>query len=406
MLSLTQAQARRFLLLHQGLYPPAGFHGKPGILEYIRRVGCIQFDPLSIVGHNQELVLQSRVDGFRPSMLRELLYAERQLLDGLDKVMSIYSVEDWPYFRRRREAARNSDGRSMEAVRAVVPLVREALAARGPLSSLNLEMGEKVDWDWSTSRLARAALESLYFWGELVIHHKVHTRKVYDFAHRCLPEDLLSAPDPNPTDEDYQDWHVQRRIGGVGLLWNRASEAWLGMHAIQSPERKAALERLHAGEKVVPAQVEGITEPFYLRSQDLPTLEQALAAEALPPQASIIAPLDNLLWDRRMIKVLFDFDYRWEVYVPAEKRRYGYYVLPILYGDRFIARFEPQKDKKRSILSIKNWWWEPGVSPSKEMQSALGDCLRRFLWYLDVPRLEIDPQLRECAGLWWAGERS
>jgi len=141
-LALTQQQARRFILAHQGLWPPYAAQGKAGALDIIRHLGCIQFDPLNIVGHNQELVLQSRVDGFRPHMLRELLYNERRLLDGLDKVMSIYSVEDWPYFRRRREAARNSDGRSAEAVRAVLPQVRAALVARGPLSSLDLDMGE------------------------------------------------------------------------------------------------------------------------------------------------------------------------------------------------------------------------------------------------------------------------
>ncbi len=404
MLNLTKEQARRFLLAYQGLWPPDEFQGKAGILAYIRRVGCIQFDPLNIVGHNQELVLQARVVGFRPPMLRELLYEERKLLDGFDKVMSIYGVDDWPYFRRMREAAGNGNGRSAEAVRAVVPFVRLALEARGPLSSLDLEMGEKVDWDWSQSRLARAALESMYFWGEVVIHHKVHTRKVYDFAHRCLPEDLLQAPDPNETEEAYQDWHVLRRIGGVGLLWNRSGEAWLGMHSIQSQARKAALGRLLDRGQVIQAQVEGIAEPFYLRSQDQPRLEQVLMMGEPPPHASIMAPLDNLLWDRRMLKELFGFDYRWEVYVPAEKRRYGYYVLPILYGDRFIARFEPVKDKSRGVLVIKNWWWEPGVTPSAPMQSVLQDCLRRFLQYLDLTRIEIDPQLQKQAGLQWLAE--
>lgn len=100
---LTKTEARRFLLDYQGLWPPDAFRGKPGILDYIRRVGCIQFDPLNIVGHNSELVLQERVEGVRPAMLKELLYDERKLLDGWDKMMSTYDVEDWPYFRRWRE---------------------------------------------------------------------------------------------------------------------------------------------------------------------------------------------------------------------------------------------------------------------------------------------------------------
>jgi uncharacterized protein YcaQ len=400
-MQLSKSQARRFLLSYQGLLPPYEFQGKAGVLDFIRRVGCIQFDPLNIAGHNPELVLQARVAGFRPEMLRELLYEERKLLDGLDKVMSIYRTEDWPYFRRRREAARRHSGKSSEAVRAILPQVREAIAARGPLSSLDLDMGEKVDWDWSQSRLARAALESMYFWGELVIHHKVHTRKLYDFAERCLPESLLQAPDPNQTEEQYQDWHVHRRIGSVGLMWNRAGEAWLGMHAIQSKQRRAALKRLLEQDKIGQASVAGITEPLYFRCQDQAWLERALEMREPPPQAVIMAPLDNLLWDRRLLKELFDFDYRWEVYVPADKRRYGYYVLPVLYGERFIARFEPVKQKKPGVLMVENWWWEEGVTPSEQMKSALIDCFRRFLYYREAEHLELGRQPLEQAGLGW-----
>jgi uncharacterized protein YcaQ len=400
-LTLSKAQARRFLLAHQGLGQPYEFQGKDGVLDYIRRVGCIQFDPLDMVGKNPELVLQARVEGFQPGMLGELLYEDRRLLDGWDKLMSIYAVEDWPNFRRRREAARNGLGKSEEEVRAVLAEVRSAFEQRGPLSSIELEMGEMVDWFWTDTRLARAALESMFFKGELVVHHRVHTRKVYDLAHRCLPEALLRAPDPNESEEQYHDWYVQRRIGSVGLLWNRSGEAWLGMSEIKSKERKAVLERLQEAGEVCQAQIEGIAEPFYFRKQDEPRLQQSLEMNTHPPRAVVMAPLDNLMWDRRLLRELFDFDYTWEVYVPAAKRRYGYYVLPVLYGDRFIARFEPVRDKGRGVLTIKNWWWEPGITPTGEIKSELAACFRRFLHYLGASQLEISPGSREAAGLGW-----
>jgi uncharacterized protein YcaQ len=400
---LTNRQARRFLLAHQGLGSAFEFQGKSGVLAYLRRVGCVQFDPLNIVGHNSDLVLQARVADFQPGLLRELLYEDRRLVDGWDKMMSIYPVEDWPYFRRWREAVRNGDGKSGVTVRSVLPEVRAAIAARGPLSSLDLEMGEIVDWDWAQSRLARAALESMYFWGELVIHHKVHTRKFYDFAHRWLPEELLGAPDPNETEEQYQDWYVHRRIGSVGLLWNRSGEAWL-ISSIQARERRAALERLLAQGKIGQASVEGIAEPLYFRSEDSACLEGSLEVSERPPRAIIMAPLDNLLWDRKMLKQMFDFDYIWEVYVPAAKRRYGYYVLPVLYGDRFIARFEPGKEKGRAGMVIKNWWWEAGVAPSEQMKIDLVRCFERFLRYLGLDRLEVDRQPQEQAGLQWLAD--
>ncbi|HZW02391.1 MAG TPA: crosslink repair DNA glycosylase YcaQ family protein [Anaerolineaceae bacterium] len=377
-MELSKQQACHFLLAHQRLSPAYPLRGKDGIRDHFRRVGCIQFDPLNITGQNADLVLQARVAEYRPELLRALLYEDRALLDGFDKVMSIYPVEDWPFFERWRERARNHVVRSHAAVTAAMPKILAAIEERGPLSSKELEMNETITWDWGTSsRLSRAALETLYFRGELVVHHKVHTRKYYDLARRCVPAELLEIPDPNSTEEDYQDWHVLRRVGSVGLLWDRAGEVWLGLLGVKSPERKAALGRLVEQGKLRQVIVAGIKDPFYYRTEDQETFEASLSAAESPDPVRLMAPLDNLLWDRRMLKALFDFEYTWEVYVPAAKRRYGYYVLPVLGGDRFIARCEPVLDRKRQALVLKNWWWEPGVEPGGWASSARG-ALERF----------------------------
>ncbi|NLG49100.1 MAG: hypothetical protein GX552_03180, partial [Chloroflexi bacterium] len=136
--------------------------------------------------------------------------------------------------------------------------------------------------------------------------------------------------------------------------------------------------------------------PFYLRSADAPLLDTA--AEDTPPRAAILAALDNLLWDRELARALFDLDYVWEVYKPVAERRYGYYVLPVLYGDRFVARFAPERDKRNGTLTIKGWWWEPGVSVGRETQAALRDCFRRFLGYLGAEELRLTD---DAAGLGW-----
>jgi uncharacterized protein YcaQ len=399
-LTITKQQARRFILAHQGLWPPYELEGKSGALDYIRRVGCIQFDPLNIVGRNPELVLQARVADFRPAMLEELLYKDRRLVDGWDKMMSIYCVEDWPYFHRRREYARRHPGRSPDAVRSALPLVRQAIEEHGPLSSIDLDFNQTVDWSWAPTRLSRAALESMYWAGELIIHHKVNTRKVYDFASRHISEDLLSAPDPNETDEQYFDWYVLRRIGSIGLLWDKAGGAWLGS-GVNSKGCKVALKRLSERGQVEEICVEGIGFPVYVRSEDKAIFDAALNSRAPAPRAAILAPLDNLLWDRRFIDDLFGFSYVWEVYKPVAERQYGYYVLPVLYGDRFVARFEPGRDKKNGTVIVKDWWWEPGVNPSKRMQSALSRCFKRFLDYLDTDGVQIADGLVERAGLKW-----
>ncbi len=397
---ITKKEARRLILAYQSLWPPRSLTGKRDAVGYIRRVGCIQFDPLNIVGNNPELVLQARISDFQPAMLQELLYEERCLVDGWDKNMSIYCVEDWPYFERLRQARLAKPGKSPDEVRLILPQIRNAIEEQGPISSIDLGFDQTVDWAWAPTRLARATLESMHMWGELVIHHKVHTRKVYDFAHRYIPQHLLSAADPNKTDEEHQDWRVLRRIGSVGLLWARGSDAWIAMRGIKSKERKAAIARLIEAKKTVEVHVDDIPSPFYMRSDHLGLLD--LVEEDCPePKATVIAPLDNLIWDRRLVEALFDFDYRWEVYKPPKERRYGYYVLPILYGDRFIARFEPGRNRKTGALVIKNWWWENGTTPSRQTRTDLCRCFEHFLSYLGTDHLCIDKKAAGRSSLSW-----
>lgn len=404
-LQITKEQARHFMLIYHGLCGSRRLKGKDAILAYISQVGCIQFDPLNIVGHNHELVLQSRIDSFRPVMIQELLYKDRLLVDGWDKVMSIYCTSDWPYFSRYRASNLERLGNEERPVTPFLPLIRKEIRERGALSSIELNFNQTVDWPWGPTRVSRAALESMCFWGELIIHHKVHTRKVYDFAERHLPKKLLETPDPNETFEQYRDWRICRRIGGVGLLWAKPGDAWLEIPETKTPQRFESIQRLLASGKLTEVIVEGLNVPLYMRSEDMPFMEKVLstAPGIFAPSAHILAPLDNMLWDRRLVKELFDFDYRWEVYKPQSERTYGYYVLPVLYGDRFVARFEPGFDKKAKTLAIKNWWWEKGVKPTKAMQRELAKCFRHFAYFLGAEKILPGEQLENSVTSWFNG---
>lgn len=390
--TLTREEARRFLLDYHGLSPAVDASGKAGIMDYVRRVGCIQFDPLNVVGTNPELVLQSRISDFERGMLEELLYEDRKLIDYWDKNMAIFAIEDWPYFERYRQRHQAWLKANPTAAAAVL----EEIERRGSLCSADLAYDEKVDWAWGPTRLARAALEGSYFAGRLVVHRKKAGRKYYDLAERILPAELYGQPDPFASDEAYNEWALLRRIGSVGLLWNRPSDALLMTH-LKAPQRLAAFEALLARGEIRPVEVDGIDRPLYIRSTDYSLLERSLAAnrqptdrsllETSPAQGSpgptamracILAPLDNLLWDRRLILDLFDFDYRWEVYKPAAERKYGYYVLPVVADGRFVARFEPEKQRKAAPLVIKQWWWEAGEGTEAEVRQSVERALHRF----------------------------
>lgn len=402
-ITLTQAHARRFLLAHHRLWPPRQLEGKAGIMGFIRHVGCIQFDPLNVAGRNPDLVLQSRVQDYRPRLLEELLYADRRLVDGVDKVASIYPTEDWPYFARRRTHMRENHRYRTVCPQEVVHVVREAIRERGPLSSLDLKHDETLTGFWGREvRLGNAALEMLFAAGELVIHSRAGTRRVFDLAERLVPADTLSAPDPNRTREEYHDWHVLRRVGGLGLANPGAAECWLGILGLDGRKRRLVLARLAERGELVTVAVEGVpNRTFYMRAADLPTLEAVEAEQSPEPTAAVIAPLDNFMWDRNMLRWVFDFDYVWEVYKPKAQRKYGYYVLPVLYGDRFVARFEPAFDKKTRQLAIVNWWWEEGVQPSGSMEVALGTCLGEFARYLNAERVRLGENIASDNTLRW-----
>lgn len=407
-LKLTRTQARRFLLAHQSLWPPRKLRGKAGVIDLIRRIGAVQFDPINVVGRNADLALQSRIRDYRPALLHRLLYEDRQLLDGWDKVASIYLTSDWPYFGRHRDRMRAQHSQPSNPSMRIAAEVIEAIREEGPKSSIDFKRGESIEGSWGQSTsLPRACLEILYAMGELVIYDRVGTRRLYELAERALPEDVISAADRNESNEEYQDWHVLRRIGGLGIANPAAGDWWLGMHQINAESRKVTLRRLVNQGDLNAVEIENIpNRTFFIRTVDLPTLDRVRRGRPPKQRAAIIGALDNLMWDRNMLRWLFDFDYVWEVYKPAAQRRYGYYVLPILYGDRFIARMDPAFDREQRELTINNWWWEDGVEVNDEMRSALVRCFQDFRRYLQADRVNLGAKARSKPSLDWVQSSS
>lgn len=372
----TNKQARQFLLLKHGLIGPYKFSNEQGVCDYIKQVGCIQFDPIDICGKNAELVLQSRVDGFSKELLFRLLYIDRQLLDYFDKNMSIFSIDDWKYFSRQRTAHELS-GRSREQVNIVAEEIRTIIKEKGFVSSKDIRYKEKVDWSWDSTTLARAALETLYFRGELIIHHKKGTIKNYALAADHIAKEILLEKDPNISQEQYWEWMILRRVGAVGILWDMSSDAWLGIDGLKTAKRHNIFERLYAANQLTQVSVEDINCSFYCLAQDEPLVNMVLSNKDFKHRTEFIAPLDNLLWDRKLIKQIFNFDYKWEIYTPIDQRKYAYYTLPILWGNQFIGRIEIVKDKRFHQLIVKNIWFEDDIDTDK-YKMDIHECIERF----------------------------
>lgn len=416
---LTNLEARKFILSKHGLVGKHKFTDSNGVINYIRQAGCIQFDPIDICGKNAELVLQSRIKNFNKEMLFDLLYKDRKLVDYFDKNLSIFSIEDWKYFRRMRDAHSNN-GRNKDQVDKVSAFVKQFIKVNKFACSKDIKLSGSVSWYWSASSLSRVALEAMYFRGELAIHHKKGAIKYYSLIEDTFTQEIINAPEPNITDYEYKKWLVLRRIGSVGLLWNKPSDAWLGIGgwmwpSLKASERNTIFKDLLYEGKIIQLKVENIPDELCCLSTDKKLLNEVIESKNYEPRCEFIAPLDNMLWDRKLIKAIFNFDYKWEIYTPASERKYGYYVLPVLYGTDLIGRIEVVANKKERILTVKNIWYENdfstihGCQNQKEtsingkkfdndnFHTLFNDCLKRFAAFNGCGTYKLNNNLLEQA---------
>ena len=382
----TKEEARQYLVAYHGFnaFPK----GPKGILSVFDRLKTIQIDPVNICGRNHELVLQSRVPEFTPDMLYDQLYQKRTLIEGWEKQAAIYRMEDWPYFqRRRKEYAHYIETHNRgKAIKNVLPKVKTEIGERGPLDSTQIEHDEVIDWHWAPAKAARAALDALMDMGELVITNRNNNRKVYDLAERIIPPPIYTTKEPHPDDYEYDVYRILRRVKTVGMVWAKSGGAWLDTTGAKP--RQSILNELCEKDDIIPIRVEGISSICYI-----PANARNLRAAKTPETTTVfLAPLDNMIWDRKFIKELFGFDYVWEVYKPADTRQYGHYVLPVLSGNRFIGRLEPvlhrnpektvtgyrRKRFEGPVLEIKNWWVEEGIELDEEQTAELCNAIAKF----------------------------
>jgi len=340
------------------------------VLRVVDRLGSLQFDPLEIAGRNHDLVLLARIAGYRREWTDHWLYEDRRLYETYNKGLSIVPTAEMPWYRLtwdRNHARLSGDG---EAFDVHAPLVEELLTRvreGGPLLPREVGPREAIDWHWRPTNQVRAILEGLAQAGILGISRREGNLRVYDLVERLFPADLLATRVP----EQEQRLHrMLSRYRGGGLIGTSGQqELWVGTyrHAGEKAELRAELVARGA---LVPVTVEGLKGERYVVASDVSLLDDAEReiASGIPPGGhapgvAFLAPLDPLCWDRDLLRRLFEFDYLWEVYVPAAKRRWGYYVLPILYGDRLVGRIEPRIERRSKSIEIIGLWWEPGFDP-------------------------------------------
>jgi len=377
---VTKENIRRYLLLKHLLLPPQSLKGLEGIDKVFNTLRSIQFDPQSPCGTNVDLVLQARVKGIHPKDYYSWLYKNKKGIECFDKELCIVPIEDLSLCKKifSNRSKKKTDDFIQENLVAIEKLILR-IKKDGEISSSQIIDDRKIESFWGNPRWGKAVLDILWKTGKLVISKREKRRKYYDLPERMYGKKYIWIEKSSIIPEK-----VIRRIKSVGLLPKSGTgQGWLGVGI--GRQIMPIVIRLLEQKILIEVKIEDVKKTYVMINSDLHLLQKVTV---IKPELNIVflAPLDNLLWDREMIKNIFDFEYKWEVYTPKHQRKYGHYVLPILYGDKFIGRIEPRQ--VGDMLEIRGLWLEPDFQWTKTVNKSFSNYLENFIRYLHVQKVE------------------
>ena len=344
--------ARRFLVARQLLGPARSLGGgREAVLEVFRRFGSVQYDPIDVAGRTHDLMLHARVADYDPAWCDEL-YERREIFEAYNKGLSFVNTSEFPWFRGR---ARSTPPAVIEENPEAGERVLERIRSDGPLSSLDFESerGSTTDWFGVPTNTVRALLEAYTATGVLGLARRDGKRRYYDLLERLLPAKVLRQEVPL-VEQMRHKLHSRFRahgllgVGGGGDIFGGIGPAKPDPRYPGNPGRTALREELVENGDIVPVQVEGVTGKRFVLREEVALLE---APPEPPASVAFLPPFDPVVWDRRLLGSLFGFDYVWELFHPPERRRWGWYVLPILFGDRLVGRIEPRIDRAADAVA-------------------------------------------------------
>lgn len=422
--------ARRVLLARQGLLAAAAARpwreeltGAGGTLQAVSRLGALQLDPVAVVERCHHLALHARVKGYKPAWF-DGLFAKGAVFEYLANARCALPMEALPDFwpivlqarlnaAERREALAEPVAEVLEAARRKHHVRPREVGNEGPRL-----MGVGYNAPDEASKATGTAIDLLWLGGQLFVSRRQGAEKWYALPEKVVPPAILAAAraeepqDLKPAEgASARPWATPAVQKGqapwTDMLMRRYLEAYaladpgdfrFGWQKLTAAERKAWLEKAAQSGEVVPVRVEGVRRRYWAPAS---AAEELAAAEAAPqawepePEVRFLPPLDNLLWHRPRLADLFGFDYVWEVYIPAAKRRYGAFTMPILEGDRLIGRIDPRMDRANARLILQLVQLEPGVRPDRSRLSRLARGLRTFARFHGAREIEVvrtDPE--------------
>jgi uncharacterized protein len=409
MLTINIDTARRFILGKQGLWPGRRWRGLQGTEQAMRAMEYLQLDPLQIIARSQDIKLHGRVLDYTPGMWEDVAYRQRNFFDW-GGWLAVRPIDELPHWRVVMRRERDSESRLLSIARdhadAIVEM-RAILRERGTVSNRDFKMAARTRTQSYRGR-KDSALALYYLWrtGEVMTHHRENFERVYALTETVAPAHLIRESDEAETER----FLIKKEVSFSGLSrLNRTSDSF--RRGVPFSKTKQMLEAMLVDGDIIEVQVEGWKAMHYALGSDARVLHDLSAGrvpEAWTPvetttteEVVFLAPLDPVS-ARGRAKVLFGFDYVWEVYKPEHKRKFGYYVLPILWGDRLVARFDSKLDRTTKTFVILGLWLEDAALGQDEaFAEALARGFARFVTFLGASKLEAkaigEPLLRRRA---------
>jgi uncharacterized protein len=394
---ISRQTARRFILGRQGLWPGRRWRGLTGTERAMRAMEHLQLDPLGIMARAQDLMLHSRVIGYTIDDWARLTYEKRRFFDW-GGWLAVRPIDELPYWRNlMRREKQNGHWREVEQEHhATIVEMRKELRERGTIANRDFTMASRTRTDSYRGR-KDSAVALYYLWrvGEAMVHHRERFERVYSLTEAIVPPALLEEASDAETDDFMRRKHIA--FEGISAVTGTSYTIY---EKNGRPPAIAWRDRALAKGELIELTVEGWRGPRWALAEDaddIATVAAGRVPRAWKPkettttqEATLLAPLDPVS-ARKRAKPLFDFDYIWEVYTPAPKRKFGYYALPVLWGDRLVARFDGRFDRAGSTFAILGLWLEDdALAEDEAFIEAFARGIERMRGFLGADRIDAD----------------
>jgi uncharacterized protein YcaQ len=370
---ISKKEAQRLILNSQGLVDEF-----KSPYEVIKKLSYVQIDTISVAERAHHHVLFTHYKNYDKEELNKMML-QKSIFEFWSHAAAFLPIEDYRFSLYRKAEIRKDDKFWFDKDKKLMRYVLNRIKAEGPLQSKDFKNTKDESGSWYEWKPAKIALNHLFMEGKLMIIERQGFQKVFDLAERVLPNNI----DTNkPSISEYVQYLIERAIDAQGIM----AETEIGyLRKGLKPVIKKQLNQLVNKRILTKVHVEGVDEMYYARPEKLDSIDSI----AQPMKLHLLSPFDNLVIQRKRALQLFDFDYQIECYLPEPKRTYGYFTLPILYGQQFIGRLDPKADRKSGVFHVKCLWFEADFIPSQEFIQTFSREVMLYAKFCGCEKIEV-----------------